>query len=214
MVTGSPRVILRQRFLLFYLFTFLPFIAEDWYSCFPRWLRELSPPFQNGWGVLRNQRALKAQKYKAWGNAPGIVPVHAMRAVGAKVAVGVTTASIFDNGTPDHFHDNCHWYRLPGLTLRYFYRKQAASRSSEQAHDARLALFLRLQRDKSLMIVYLGRCPRLYTFALSARVDHMGLAHRCHGSHPLFYLLALHLEISPTDVWRVFTNFVSDYKYL
>ena len=184
MVTGSPRVILRQRFLLFYLFTFLPFIAEDWYSCFPRWLRELSPPFQNGWGVLRNQRALKAQKYKAWGNAPGIVPVHAMRAVGAKVAVGVTTASIFDNGTPDHFHDNCHWYRLPGLTLRYFYRKQAASRSSEQAHDARLALFLRLQRDKSLMIVYLGRCPRLYTFALSARVDHMGLAHRCHGSHP------------------------------
>ena len=126
--------------------------------------------------MLRNQRALKAQKYKAWGNAPDIVPVHAMRAVGAKVAVGVTTASIFDNGTPDHFHDNCHWYRYPGLTLRYFYRKQAAPRPSEQAHGARLALFLRLQRDNSLVIVYLGRCPRLYTVALSARVGYSYVA--------------------------------------
>ena len=43
----------------------------------------------------------------------------------------------------------------------YFYRKQAAPRPSEQAHGARLALLLRLQRDNSLMVVYLGRCPRL-----------------------------------------------------
>ena len=30
------------------------------------------------------QRALQAQQYRAWGNAPGIVTIHAMRAVGAK----------------------------------------------------------------------------------------------------------------------------------
>ena len=57
----------------------------------------------------------------------------------------------------------------------YFYRKQAAPRPSEQAHGARLALLLRLQRDNSLVVVYLGRCPRLYTAALSARVAHSGL---------------------------------------
>ena len=45
-------------------------------------------------GMARKQRALKAQQYIAWGNAPGIVPRWAMRAVGAKVAVGVTTAGL------------------------------------------------------------------------------------------------------------------------
>ena len=35
-------------------------------------------------------RALKAQKYKAWGNAPGTQPPNYCRAVGAKVAVDVT----------------------------------------------------------------------------------------------------------------------------
>ena len=43
----------------------------------------------------------------------------------------------------------------------YFYRKQAAPRPSEQAHGAQLALLLRLQRDNSLVVEYLGRCPRL-----------------------------------------------------
>ena len=39
------------------------------------------------------QRALKAQKYKAWGNAPGTQPPNYCRAVGAKVAVGVTSGN-------------------------------------------------------------------------------------------------------------------------
>ena len=56
------------------------------------------------------------------------------------------------------------------LSLHFFYIKQAAPRPSEQAHGARLALLLRLQRDNSLVVVYLGRCPRLYTAALSAHV--------------------------------------------
>ena len=38
-------------------------------------------------------RALKAQKYKAWGNAPGTQPPNYCRAVGAKVAVGVTSGN-------------------------------------------------------------------------------------------------------------------------
>ena len=57
----------------------------------------------------------------------------------------------------------------------YFYRTQVAPRLSAQTHGARLALLLRLQRDNSLMVVYLGRCPRLYTAALSARIAHAGL---------------------------------------
>ena len=57
------------------------------------------------------------------------------------------------------------------LTLRYFYRKQAAPRPSEQARGAQLALFLRLQRALPMWGLYLGRCPRLYTVGLTARVD-------------------------------------------
>ena len=98
-----------------------------------------------------------------------------MRAVGAKVAVGVIVADMVDVYFPAHLHGNGYWHYPPGLMLRYFYRKQAASRPSEQARGARLALLLRLQRDNSLMVVYLGRCPRLYTAALSARVAHAGL---------------------------------------
>ena len=96
------------------------------------------------------------------------------RAVGAKVAVGVIVADMVGVYFPAHLHGNGYWHYPPGLMLRYFYRKQAAPRPSEQAHGARLALLLRLQRDNSLLIVYLGRCPRLYTFALSARVAHTG----------------------------------------
>ena len=130
----------------------------------------------------RNQRALKAQKFIAWGNAPGIVPRWAMRAVGAKVAVGVTTAglpvtvaificimlvlALFPSITPTAtFIERRlrlgHPSKLMTLGLHFFYIKQAAPRPSEQAHGARLALLLRLQRDNSLMVVYLGRCPRL-----------------------------------------------------
>ena len=94
------------------------------------------------------------------------------RAVGAKVAVGVIVADMVGVYFPAHLHGNGYWHYPPGLMLRYFYRKQAAPRPSEQAHGARLALLLRLQRDNSLLIVYLGRCPRLYTVALSARVAH------------------------------------------
>ena len=79
------------------------------------------------------------QKYKAWGNAPGIVPPWVMRAVGAKAV---------------------------------------------QAERHELALLLRLQRDNSSVVVYLGRCPRLYTFALSARVGHTG-AHGASWALPL-----------------------------
>ena len=61
------------------------------------------------------------------------------------------------------------------LGLHFFYIKQAAPRPSEQAHGARLALLLRLQRDNSSVAIYLGRCPRLYTSALSARAVHAGL---------------------------------------
>ena len=64
----------------------------------------------------------------------------------------------------------------------FFCIKQAAPRPSEQAHGARLALLLRLQRDNSLVVVYLGRCPRLYTFALSARVAHSGWLMRIVGN--------------------------------
>ena len=60
------------------------------------------------------------------------------------------------------------------LGLHCFYIKQAAPRPFEQAHGARLALLLRLQRADRLMVVYLGRCPRLRTVALSARVGHTG----------------------------------------
>ena len=98
-----------------------------------------------------------------------------MRAVGAKVAVGVIVADMVDVYFPAHLHGNGYWHYPPGLMLRYFYIKQAASRPSEQARDARLALLLRLQRDNSLVVVYLGRCPRLYTSAPSARVGHAGL---------------------------------------
>ena len=97
-----------------------------------------------------------------------------MRAVGAKVAVGVTPAGVTVTVemlvcimVTISIVPQCNAYG-------YFYRKQAAPRPSEQAHGARLALLLRLQRDNSLVVVYLGRCPRLYTFALSARVAHTG----------------------------------------
>ena len=43
---------------------------------------------------------------------------------------------------------------------------------------------MRLQRDNSSVVVYLGRCPRLYTFALSARVGHTG-AHGASWALPL-----------------------------
>ena len=64
--------------------------------------------------------------------------------------------------------------KLMVLGLHCFYIKQAAPRPFEQAHGARLALLLRLQRADRLMVVYLGRCPRLRTVALSARVGHTG----------------------------------------
>ena len=48
-----------------------------------------------------------------------------------------------------------------GAKRRYFGRGGSVS-----------AILLRLQRDNSLMVVYLGRCPRLYTVALSARVGY------------------------------------------
>ena len=67
-------------------------------------------------------------------------------------------------------HEGCRQSNAYG----YFYRKQAAPRPFEQAHGARLALLLRLQRADRLMVVYLGRCPRLRTVALSARVGHTG----------------------------------------
>ena len=41
----------------------------------------------------RDPRALKAQQYGAWGCAPGTQPTSYLRAVGAKVAVGVTWQS-------------------------------------------------------------------------------------------------------------------------
>ncbi len=63
-------------------------------------------------------------------------------------------------------HGNC----CRSNHLRHFYINQAATRPSEQAHGTRLALLLRLQRADSLWAVYLGRCPRLCTAALSARV--------------------------------------------
>ena len=107
------------------------------------------------------QRALKAQQYRAWGNAPGTQPPNYCRAVGAKVAVGVIVADMVGVYFPAHLHGNGYWHYPPDLVLRYFYRKQAAPRPSEQTHGARLALLLRLQRDNSLMVVYLGRCPRL-----------------------------------------------------
>ena len=84
-----------------------------------------------------------------------------MRAVGAKVAVGVAPAGVtvtmgllVSIMVTIGIVSQCNAYG-------YFYRTQAAPRPSEQAHDARLALLLRLQRDNSLMVVYLGRCPRL-----------------------------------------------------
>ena len=67
------------------------------------------------------------------------------------------------------YRDNGHLYYLLVLTLRYFYRKQASLRLSEQAHGTQLALFLRLQRALYLGWPYLGRCPRLYTAAPTAR---------------------------------------------
>ena len=99
-----------------------------------------------------------------------------MRTVGAKVAVGVIAAG---------------WPVIGGILVcimvvlallpiynayGYFYSKQASPRPSEQAHGAQLALLLRLQRDNSLVVVYLGRCPRLYTAALTARVAQTGLS--------------------------------------
>ncbi len=45
------------------------------------------------WVPPCGQRALKAQQYRAWGNAPGTRPSSYCRATGAKVAVGVTTAN-------------------------------------------------------------------------------------------------------------------------
>ena len=112
-------------------------------------------------GMARKQHALKAQKFIAWGNAPGTVPPHAKRAVGAKVAKRQ------NHGDSHHIRCDAHMYnRGIGVVPKcnaygYFYRKQAAPRPSEQTRDARLALLLRLQRDNSLMVVYLGRFPRL-----------------------------------------------------
>ena len=90
----------------------------------------------------RNQRALKAQKFIAWGNAPGIVPPWAMRAVGAKVAVGVTPAGVTVTMgllvsiiVTIGIVSQCNAYG-------YFYRTQVAPRLSAQAHGARLALLL------------------------------------------------------------------------
>ena len=47
-----------------------------------------------------------------------------MRAVGAKVAVGVIVADMVDVYFPAHLHGNGYWHYLSGLVLRYFYRKQ------------------------------------------------------------------------------------------
>ena len=103
-------------------------------------------------------------------------PTRTMRAVGAKVAVGVTPAGVtvtmgllVSIMVTIGIVSQCNAYG-------YFYRTQVAPRLSAQAHGARLALLLRLQRDNSLLIVYLGRCPRLYTVALSARVGYSYVA--------------------------------------
>ena len=79
------------------------------------------------------QRALKAQKYKAWGNAPGTQPPNYCRAVGAKA---VQAERITHGGT------------IPGALPQalYFCIKQATPWPLEQAHGDRLALFLRFQR--------------------------------------------------------------------
>ena len=88
-------------------------------------------------------------------------PTRTMRAVGAKVAIGVTPAGVtvtmgllVSIMVTIGIVSQCNAYG-------YFYRTQVASRPSAQAHGARLALLLRIQRDNSLMVVYLGRCPRL-----------------------------------------------------
>ena len=67
------------------------------------------------------------------------------------------------------YRDNGHLYYLLVLTLRYFYRKQAALRLSEQAHGTQLALFLRLQRAFLMWKRYMRRCSRLFSAALTAR---------------------------------------------
>ena len=69
--------------LPFYFFTFL---RGDRYFRFERWTLVNLWELRMWWGCLRNQHALKAQKFIAWGNAPGIAHPHARRAVGAKVA--------------------------------------------------------------------------------------------------------------------------------
>ena len=99
-----------------------------------------------------------------------------MRAVGAKVAKRQNGRNVHCNLQYPNKYSPWHGCARGNNACGYFYRKQVAPRPSEQAHGARLALLLRLQRDNSLVVVYLGRCPRLYTVALSARVGYSYVA--------------------------------------
>ena len=92
-------------------------------------------------------------------------------ALGMDALAEITPAATFIESRQRLGHSG----KLMTLGLHFFYIKQAAPRPSEQAHGTRLALLLRLQRDNSSVAIYLGRCPRLYTSALSARAVHAGL---------------------------------------
>ena len=84
-----------------------------------------------------------------------------MRAVGTKVAKRQNGRNVPHNLQYLNKHSPWHGQVLEDNAYGYFYRKQAAHRPVEQARGSRLTLLLRLQRDKSSVVVYLGRCPRL-----------------------------------------------------
>ena len=81
-------------------------------------------------------RALQAQQYGAWGSAPGTQPTDYLRAVGAKVAVGVTRQPCSVPGAWPAYVPMPMTNGSPDLALRYCCIKQAAPRPSGQAHGS------------------------------------------------------------------------------
>ena len=109
----------------------------------------------------REQRALKAQQYKAWGNAPGTQPSNYCRAVSAKeVQAERHELAQMAEAQPAFYKSSRRRYireqrQYPYYTCEY----HIGCGGYPRGFDA--SLLLRLQRALHAGERYLGRCPRL-----------------------------------------------------
>ncbi len=81
--------------------------------------------------IMCEQRALKTQKFTAWGSVPGNTPTNLLSRYRRKSSEALSQGS----NTCTHYCVNrkhpIYQAALKGNTYGYFYRKQAASRPSE-----------------------------------------------------------------------------------